>query len=156
MMGSARQGRVGASRSIAAGLCLAVAWHTAAAAQPGDGRLEVEDYFRLQRVAELALSPDGTRLLYVVERAFPQADPAAEVRSDRAPTRTAYLQRLDAAAYSPQRIEALADAQAISWIPGGARIAYLGRSGQTRQLFAYDLDAATTQTLSQGDQDVEQ
>lgn len=144
--------------AVALLLCAAAAWAMPAAARAAMGTLEVEDYFRLQRVAEMALSPDGTRLLYVVERAFPQDRPPSEAQRSggEVALRMAYLQRLDDAAQAPRRVDDLADARAISWIPGGERIAYLARTGETRQLFAYDLDAAKAQPLTASAEDVEQ
>lgn len=155
-MKPAGKGGTGARQCVAALLCLAAAWAAPAVAQPAGDLLEIEDYFRLQRIAELALSPDGTRLLYVVERAFPQEGTAPDTRAGETPSRTAYLQRLDGASSAPQRVDALADARAIGWIPGGAGIAYLARSGDTRQLFAYDPDAATARPLTAAVDDVEQ
>ncbi len=100
----------------------------ASAADPSPGpRLEVDDYFRLQRIAELALSPDGNWLAYVTEGGA---------------GRRVHLTRTDAAA-APAEMPALAGARRLAWTAGEQRLVFLrGEAGSSR-LVSYDPAART-------------
>lgn len=103
----------------------------------GDG-LQIDDYFRLQRITELAMSPDARWLAYVVET------PGG---ADRAPVRRVHLRSL-ARDNSDVVLDALADAAELVWVPHRQRLAFLSaRSGST-QLWSYDLNTKDVHALT--------
>jgi hypothetical protein len=83
-----------------------------ASASPG---FAIDDYFRLRRVTELALSPDGRWLAYAVE-GYSQ-DASARMRR-------VYVRSLerDGAESAPDAIQ---DGSSLSWIPGSHELAFI-------------------------------
>jgi dipeptidyl aminopeptidase/acylaminoacyl peptidase len=95
-------------------------------------RLEIDDYFRLARVTELALSSDAKWLAYTVES-----------YSAEQPTRAVFVRQL-AGEGREAVVGTLADASELAWIPGTHELAFLaGRSGST-QVFSYDVASGRT------------
>lgn len=112
-------------------LCLKgwVAVTPAHAGSHGDG-MQIDDYFRLQRITELAMSPDARWLAYVVQ---------THAGADHAPVRRVHLRSL-ARDNSDVLLDELADASSLAWIPHRQRLAFLSsRSGST-QVWSYDLE----------------
>jgi dipeptidyl aminopeptidase/acylaminoacyl peptidase len=99
---------------------------------------DIADYFEIRRVAELAISSDGSQVAYVSETSSLSKD---------ATVRKVYLQETNATAIA-REIEALADAHDLAWVPNAARLAFLAeRSGRT-QLFTYDIASGETRQLT--------
>lgn len=111
-----RRGGAAAARLLVALVC---GWLLAGASASAEG-FAVEDYFRIERVVELALSPDGRELAYVVE---------GQGR------RRVWLRGVQAAA-QPRLLPEIADASDLAWT--GGELAFLsGRAGAS-QVFSYD------------------
>ncbi|HEY0685584.1 MAG TPA: prolyl oligopeptidase family serine peptidase [Steroidobacter sp.] len=110
-------------------LCLGM-WATVAPAHAeshSDG-LQIEDYFQLQRITELAMSPDARWLAYVVE---------THAGAENVPVRRVHLRSL-ARDNADVVLDVLADASNLAWIARQQRLAFLSaRSGST-QVWSYD------------------
>ncbi len=98
-------------------LCLGAAAGPAPAQQ-----LEVDDYFRLQRVTELSLSPDGGWLAYVTESGG---------------GRRVQLARTNGSA-ATIALPALANARRLAWANAPQRLVFLRSDGGTSRLVSYD------------------
>jgi dipeptidyl aminopeptidase/acylaminoacyl peptidase len=110
---------------------LALLCGVGAQASPPAG-FEIEDYFRLARVTELALSSDAKWLAYAV----------ASHSADQ-PTRAVFVREL-AGERGEVAVDALSAASELAWIPGTHELAFLAaRSGST-QVFSYDVASKRT------------
>ncbi|MCG8506630.1 MAG: prolyl oligopeptidase family serine peptidase [Sphingomonadales bacterium] len=97
--------------------------------RPAKQPFTIDDYFKIKRFKELALSSDGEMIAYAVEWQSLEENKT--------------LRRIYVSATAPgaeaELIEDIQDARDLAWIPGGHELAFLsGRSGVT-QVFAYDL-----------------
>lgn len=89
---------------------------------------QIDDYFRLQRITELALSPDGRWLAYIA---------VTHAGTDDARVRRLHL-RSPARNNAEILLDDLADASRLAWIPHRQRLAFLSaRSGST-QVWSYE------------------
>ncbi|WP_149196317.1 S9 family peptidase [Luteimonas suaedae] len=104
-----------------------------AAASERAAGFAVDDYFRLRRVTELALSADGEWLVYALDGAAPeQARDAARVHLHALQTDIATTPK------------ALADGRDFAWIAGTGELAFLADGADGSQVHAFD--PATTRT----------
>jgi dipeptidyl aminopeptidase/acylaminoacyl peptidase len=109
-----------------------------AAQQPASDRFSVDDYFRVQEINELTISPDGQWLAYITQvRSLDQNRPIQKV----------YVQSLAPGAKAILE-QKLSNAHGLAWIPGTRRIAYLATSGTTPQVFSFDTKVGTAQQLT--------
>ncbi|WP_129791707.1 prolyl oligopeptidase family serine peptidase [Sphingosinicella sp. CPCC 101087] len=98
-------------------------------AQGGEGGpFGVDHYFRLKRVAEIALAPDGQWLAFITESLAPP---------EAGGGRRVHLLRLDDGSV-PVEVPALAGARRIAWVPGSTRLAFLRANGGRTKLHSYD------------------
>lgn len=88
----------------------------------------IDDYFKLRRVAELALSSDGEMMAYAV---------AHQSLNDNKTVRAVYVSAaaLDA---EPERVEEIQDARGLAWISGKPELAFLSDRDGVAQVFSYD------------------
>ena len=92
-------------------------------------RFGIDDYFKILRIKELALSSDGEMVAYAVEY---------QSLEENRTLRYVHVGGTGAGAKS-EPIEAIQDARDLSWIPGTHELAYLsGRDGST-QVYSYDV-----------------
>jgi len=101
---------------------------SASAAEPSLPGFDIEDYFRLVRFPEVALSADGTRVVYAADR--------RSLATDQ-PTRTVYL--ASTAGGAPVELTALADAHAVCFVPHENAVAGLESVAGTDQVVIEDL-----------------
>lgn len=108
------------------------------------GGFEIADYFRLQRVSELALSSDGEWLAYIVE---------GQSLEKNARTREVRIRPLT----GPESVapESVADASAIAWIPGTHQLAFLSDRERVTQVFSFDVQTKELQKHTASDLPVE-
>jgi dipeptidyl aminopeptidase/acylaminoacyl peptidase len=120
------------SGRAARGVWTLLALLCAIGAQASSPRFEIDDYFELVRITELALSSDAQWLAYAVE-SCPAGQPkrAVFVR----PLRDARLERV---------VETLADASDLAWIPGTHELAFLAARSDGTQVFSYDVASGRT------------
>ena len=98
------------------------------ASRASNGRFEVDDYFRLQLVTELALSSEGAWLAYAVEvRSLEQNKVIRQV----------YLSPTEPGA-KPTLLKELSDASRLAWIPGAQQLAFIAERSGAAQVFTYD------------------
>jgi dipeptidyl aminopeptidase/acylaminoacyl peptidase len=117
---------------------LALAAPTARAAD-GPQTFGVDDYFRLKKITQVAVSPDGRRVAYVVHAGamltyYSDQLSSAEKRS----VQTVYLQNL-AGSEPAAALDAIADAQALVWTPDSKALAFLSSRGGTAQVWTCDV-----------------
>jgi dipeptidyl aminopeptidase/acylaminoacyl peptidase len=112
------------------------------------GPLEIGDYFRINRVTQLALSSDGKALAYVVRTGSLlsyYSDKLSAAEKQKA--NRVYLRSLSKNA-TPVLVGSLSDALRLKWIPGTRELAFLsGRSGQV-QVHSYDTVTGVTRQLT--------
>ena len=108
---------------------------TPRAADVEDG-LRIEDYFRLKRIKELALSSDGKWLAYVMseDRSHPSYQGSD---SPKRQLQTVFTLSIDGAA-KPVSPPELQDARAIEWIPGRSELAFVSSRSGDSQVFSYN------------------
>ncbi len=115
----------------------------------GGGAFGIDDYFRLKRITQLAVSPDGRSVAYVVHAGamltyYSDKLPPAEKRS----VQTVYLQSLTGS--EPARVlDAIGDAQSLVWTPDSRSLAFLSARGGSSQVFSYDVAGGKTAPLTQ-------
>lgn len=103
-----------------------------------DDAFSIDDYFRLKRITQVAMSPDGKSVAYVVHAGamltyYSDKLAPAEKRN----VRTVYFQ--DIAGGKPAKeVEAVNDAQELVWIPGSGELAFVSARAGTAQVFSYD------------------
>jgi dipeptidyl aminopeptidase/acylaminoacyl peptidase len=95
-------------------------------------RFEIDDYFRVARITELALSSDAKWLAYTVER-----------HSAEQPTRAVFVRQL-AEERGEVAVGALSDATDLAWIPGTHELAFLAARAGSTQVFSYDIASGRT------------
>lgn len=122
----ARQIQVLVIASLASGFALASSPMSSTNVAQAGG-FEIADYFRLQRVSELALSSDGEWLAYVVE---------GQSLEKNSSTREVRLRRLTGSESVVP--ESMADASALAWIPGTHQLAFLSDREKVTQVFSFD------------------
>jgi len=116
----------------------------AAVAAPGDA-FAVADYFRLQRIAELALSGDGNWLAYVTTSA------ALETNTRERSVHVRRLRPLDA----PTTPEAIFGASDLAWVPRTHELAFLSERGASTQVHAFDVESGKIRQLTHSELPVE-
>lgn len=115
----------------------------------GGGAFGVDDYFRLKRITQVAVSPDGRSVAYVVHAGamltyYSDKLPPAEKRS----VQTAYVQTLTGS--EPAKVlDAIGDAQSLVWTPDSKSLAFLSARGGSSQVFSYDVAGGKTAPLMQ-------
>jgi dipeptidyl aminopeptidase/acylaminoacyl peptidase len=102
------------------------------------GALQIDDYFRLQRIAELALSPDARSLAYVVE---------THAGADDARVRRLHLRSL-ARNDSEILLNDLTDASSLAWIPHRQRLAFLSARSGSNQVWSYEPTTGELQAVT--------
>ncbi len=104
------------------------------------------DYFRLQRVVELAITDDGQWLAYAVSRG--SIDSAYDEQLSDGERQSLREVRLHPLSRSGRAVapEVLQDARAMAWIPGTRELAFLSSRSGRPQVFSYD---TTTDILRQ-------
>jgi dipeptidyl aminopeptidase/acylaminoacyl peptidase len=119
--------------------CAAEPSSQARAAAHTQDAFQIDDYFRLKRVTELALSSDARWLAYAVETYSPESDTR---------TRRVYLRALtgnltDNLPGNPAAtaLDELSAAHGLAWIPATHELAFLSERAGSSQV--YSLDAAT-------------
>jgi dipeptidyl aminopeptidase/acylaminoacyl peptidase len=111
----------------------------------GGGALGIDDYFRLKRITQVAVSPDGRSVAYVVHAGamltyYSDKLPPAEKRS----VQTVCVQSLTGS--EPARVlDAIGDAQSLVWTPDSRSLAFLSARGGSSQVFSYDVAGGKTQ-----------
>ena len=115
----------------------------------GGGALGIDDYFRLKRITQVAVSRDGRSVAYVVHAGamltyYSDKLPPAEKRS----VQTAYVQSL-AGSETGRVLDAIGDAQSLVWTPDSKSLAFLSARGGSSQVFSYDVAGGKTVPLTQ-------
>ena len=97
--------------------------------RPAKQPFTIDDYFKIKRVTELALSSDGEMIAYAVEWQSLEENKT--------------LRRIYVSATAPgaeaELIKEIQDARSLAWIPGRHELAFLSGRGGVTQVFAYDL-----------------
>lgn len=115
-----------------------------ATGSPADDSFAIDDYFNTKRVVELALSPDGQWLAFVVEWQSLQTN---------GPVRKAYVQPVVGEKVA-QLVEGLDDARSLSWIPDRSELAFLSSRSGTGQLYAFDVRSVQTRRITKASEEV--
>jgi len=118
---------------------------TAAEALETSNAFAVADYFRLQRIAELALSSDGNWLAYVTTSATLEKN---------ARERSVYVRRLrplDA----PTKPDAIIGATDLAWVPRTHELAFLSERDGITQVSAFDVEGRKVRQLTHSELPVE-
>ncbi|MEO1243752.1 MAG: prolyl oligopeptidase family serine peptidase [Pseudomonadota bacterium] len=89
----------------------------------------VDDYFKIQRVEELALSSDGALFAYVV------TSPSLE---ENKTARLVYVSTTEPNA-KPMLVNAIQSARSFSWIPGTHELAFLSSDGDVQQVYSINI-----------------
>ena len=90
----------------------------------------IDDYFKIRRVTELALSSDGSMIVYGVESASLEPNKAV---------RTVYVSATASDA-EPILIDDIQTASSFAWIPGTHELAYLSSDGDVTQLYSININ----------------
>jgi hypothetical protein len=99
---------------------------------------DIEDYFKLERIKELALSSAGDRVAYVIERA--SLDEDRQVRS-------LSIQSI-APLEKPKRVRVLDDAFSIKWSFRTNSLLFLSNRKSITQVFSYSPDTEQVRQLT--------
>ncbi len=130
-VGGVNQYRKGSFFTHAALLCLALiacmaftpaTLEAAAEKQP----FTIDDYFKIKRVTELALSSDGEMVAYAVKSWSPEENKTK---------REVFVQSTVAGA-APVLIKKIQKARNLAWIPGGQELAFLQNDGDAAQVYS--------------------
>lgn len=113
------------------GLAIALACVQAAAART----FGIEDYFRIWRITEVALSPDGRWVAYAAEQGA---------------SRQVFLQAVEGR-QPPLTPAALVGARQLAWIPGTDELAYIAAHEGTPQVFSYEPGATPVRRTQSAD-----
>lgn len=134
---------------------LAVGAVTASAATeaPPDPSFGIEDYFKIRRVTELALSPDARSVAYGITSAPASGSRTSGEAADK-PVVNVYLQSTKPGA-EPRALEGLADATRLAWIPASSRLAFLSTRSGLAQLYACDTATGRVEQLTRASDAVE-
>lgn len=126
-------------------LCLAAAVRAAAGGEPvcGVSAFTVDDYFNVKRVGEMALTPDGQRLLYAVDSS-----------SDGTRVREIHLASLTDGDAGP-RVDGLSGARDFAWIPRSHDLAFLSQQEGVSQVFSWSAADGETRQLTHAADSVE-
>ena len=135
--------------------CLLAGWMlfgcvSANAGERATDGLEIADYFKVKRIAELTLSGDGGALAYVVANDLSLSNGTAGM-----PARQVYLQPLTAQS-TPVLLDALADASKLKWIPKTRQLAFLCKQDGSIQVCSYDTVSQQRAVLTSSADSVEQ
>ena len=108
-----------------------------------DGAFGVDDYFRLKRLTQLALSPDGKSVAYVVHAGAMLTHYSDKLApEEKRSVRTVYLQGV-AGGQPAVALDTLSDAQELVWIPGSRELAYISARDGAAQVFSFDTAKGT-------------
>ncbi len=113
-----------------------IAWGTDSAVAVPSNHFEIADYFKVRSISQLALSPDGSRLAYSVSASVSPADGRDPARDTPVAPGTYFLSLEPTA--TARRIDALAGARSLTWVPGSRALAFLAERGGVMQVCAYD------------------
>ena len=129
-------------------MCLLAVATTAAGAESNPG-ITVDDYFKLKRVVQLTLSPDGKTAAYIVSAGSVAAYLGDKLAaSEKQKVRTAYLQPVGEGS-TPVALDGLSDAQGLTWMPDSRELAFMSTRAGVAQVFAYDTRTGGTRQLTQ-------
>lgn len=128
-----------------AALCLLLCWTTQAggaglntqsgiAARP----FELDDYFLVTRISEVALTEDGGWVAYMTERPS-----LVDSRLNRIP----YVQRIGSGG-NVFALPELQDAHDLTWIPHAQDLAFLSSRNEIAQVFAYNIATRKVRQLT--------
>lgn len=107
----------------------------------------INDYFKVKRISELALSSDGRMAAYVVE--YSPLEQNKTVRS-------IYINATEEGA-EPSIIDEIQDATNLAWIPGTHELAFLlrrGGVGAPRQVYTYNIHTKKIAPRTQSASDI--
>jgi len=104
----------------------------------------LQDYFEVNRIKDVSLSSDGSRVAYVVERQRVQGNNVSRV---------AYIQQTTAGS-SPVVARTPPDAHGLAWIAHKGELAFLSGQAGVTHVFAYDTQSEETRQLTQSEDDV--
>jgi dipeptidyl aminopeptidase/acylaminoacyl peptidase len=113
---------------MAGAVLLALAQDVRAGSTAGGDAFLLDDYFRLQRVRELALSGDGKMIAYVTE--VLQVDTEQPIRSVR-------IQEVRSGG-AVTEVPELSEGRDFQWVPRSRELAFLSSKVGISQVFAYD------------------
>ena len=108
-------------------LCVCLATHAIAAEI--NAEFSIDDYFELNRIAELSLSSDGSMIAYRI------TTPSLQI-NDR--IGNVYVQETEPNAM-PMHAEELRHARKITWIPGTRNLAFLLSQEESAQVYSFDI-----------------
>ena len=97
--------------------------------RPAKQPFTIDDYFKIKRVTELALSSDGEMIAYAVEW--------QSLEENKALPRI-YVSKTTPGAEA-ELIEDIQDARGLAWIPGRHELAFLSGRNGAPQIFSYDV-----------------
>jgi len=133
---------------IATFLLAATAAPAVAGPEVSDG-IPVDDYFKIKRVLQLALSPDGKTAAYIVSAGSVAAYLGDKLSAgEKRKVRTAYLQPV-ADGSTAIALEDLSDAQGLTWMPDSRQLAFTSARDGVAQVFAYDTRTGATRQLTE-------
>lgn len=140
-------------------LLLLLPWGVAQSSKAETARQEaafqIEDYFKVKRVTQLALSSDGRFLAYVVERGSLLTYFSDKLSpKDKRSIRQVHLHPLTEDA-TPRLLDALADAQGLAWIPNTHELAFLSERSGSAQVFSHDATTGKIRQLTKAADPVE-
>ena len=103
-----------------------------------DGTFGIDDYFRLKRITQVAMSPDGQSVAYVVHAGAMLTYYSDQLSAkEKKNVLTVYLQSL-VGGKPPVALDAIGDAQRLVWIPGSHELAFISARAGTPQVFSFD------------------
>ncbi len=109
-------------------ICVLFVAHAAVGEQSKNALFALEDYFRLQRIVEVAMSPDGSWVAYATEQSSLQANHLL---------RQLYIQPV-AGSGEAIRLDGFSDAHNMTWIEGSRELAFLSRRFGSSQVVSID------------------
>lgn len=126
-------------RTISVWTALATLVTATTAATAAITGVTIEDYFKVRRVTELALSPDGGTVAYIAtEGSLPSFDSNKLSPVERRKARTTYLLDTKKGA-TPAAVTELDDAFGLAWLPGARELAFVSPRAGVAQVYSYDV-----------------
>jgi dipeptidyl aminopeptidase/acylaminoacyl peptidase len=106
----------------------------------------INDYFKLQKVTELAISSDGEMMVYAVTQ-----QSLAENRA----IRTVFISSTVPGA-KVEKIDGIQDGRAFAWMPGQHELAYLSSDGKDTHLYSVNIKTKSIRQHTHGTDSVVQ
>ena len=131
---------LGRAASILLVICAAGPAHGSAEHEPSPPKFRLDDYFQIRRFSELAISPEGTAVVYVAE---------TQSIEDDATKRTAYLQETTGKG-DAKPIQQLNDARDLTWSPQADEIFFISDRSGPPQVFAYEVETGRVGQITHG------